>query len=115
MEIIKKEQVEKKKNSLNCKVSEYYFKNEKLDLGVASIKGRYPNEGFCLNLVSDELIYILEGSIKIIFENKEVELEKEDAIIINAGEKYYWNSNNECKAVMVCNPPFRVEQYKNIK
>lgn len=114
MEIIKNKDTFNKVSSSKCQVTEYPFKKDNLDLGIANISGRYPDSGYCLNEKSDELVYILEGNGKIVFENKEVLVNAKDALIINAGELYYWNTDKYLKAAMICNPSFKVEQYKNI-
>lgn len=61
MEIIKYENAEKGANSDKCKTLEYSFKDKDIDLGIATITGRYPETGYCVNLKSKELIYVIEG------------------------------------------------------
>lgn len=62
MNYIKFENAEKGKNSNKCKTLEYSFGDKDIDLGIAVISGRYPDEGYGVNLVSKELIYVIEGS-----------------------------------------------------
>lgn len=55
MELIKAEEVINGANSEVCKTFEYSFSDKSLDLGIATITGRYPKEGYCVNLISKEL------------------------------------------------------------
>ena len=115
MKIIKNRDAEIGTNIAICKTIEYSFGDKDLDLGVAVITGRYPESGCCINLISKELVYVLEGSGTVCFENdKKVEFEKGDAILIGNNEKYYWVSKY-CKVAMFCNPAFTVEQYKLVR
>ena len=90
MEIIKYDNALKGKNSDKCKTLEYSFKDKEIDLGIATINGRYPDKGYGVNLVSKELIYVIEGKGTLNFENKRIEFSKGDAILIEPNEKYYY-------------------------
>jgi len=115
MKVIKYGEAEAGANSENCKTLEYSFGDKDLDLGVAVITGRYPESGYCVNLISKELVYVLEGSGTIYFDtNKKINFEKGDSILINNNEKYYWNAEY-CKVAMACTPAFTKEQYKVVK
>ena len=65
MKLIKNNDAFKKSNGDKCDVFEYSFDDKEIDLGVAIIKGRYPEQGFCMNLVSKELIYVIKDVIII--------------------------------------------------
>lgn len=110
MEVIKYEKAERGKNSEVCSTLEYSFKDSDIDVGVAVITGRFPGAGYCMNLVSKELIYVLEGSGKIVFEDKEVEFSKNDAILIDKEEKYYWDTEY-AKVTMTCTPAWSSKQH----
>ena len=97
-----------------CKTIEYSFQDKDLDLGIAIIKGRYPEKGYCMNEISKELIYILEGTGKIITNKKEISFKEGDAIFINPKEKYYWDTTY-CKASMSCTPAWSPNQYKVVE
>lgn len=114
MEIIKREEAVQGTDNEICSTMEYSFKDKAMDVGVATIKGRYPESGFCVNLKSKELVYVLEGSGEIIFEDKSIEFKSGDAILIDKNEKYYWNTKF-CKVSMTCTPAWSPEQYKNIE
>lgn len=72
MEIIKYENAEKGANSDKCKTLEYSFKDKDIDLGIATITGRYPETGYCVNLKSKELIYVIEGEGTLNFEDRKI-------------------------------------------
>lgn len=113
MKIIKYQNAETRKNSEKCEVTEYSFGDKDIDLGVAKITGRYPEKGYCLNLISKELIHVLEGSGVLHFENEKVNFSKGDSILIEANEKYYWEAEY-CIVSMACTPAFSIEQYRAV-
>ena len=114
MKIIKSNDAEKGTDSNECKTIEYSFGDNDIDLGVATITGRYPEEGYCVNTICKELIYVLEGSGKIYFENESIEFSEGDSILIENNEKYYWKAKY-CKVSMACTPSWSPEQYKVIQ
>ena len=114
MKIIKKAKAELGQNSDKCKTVEYSFGDTEIDLGFATITGRYPDCGYCLNLVSKELIYVLEGTGNLCFENETINFEKGDAILIDKNEKYYWDTEY-CKVSMTCTPAWSKEQYRFVQ
>lgn len=114
MQIIKNSDAINGANSDKCKTLEYSFNDKDIDLGIATITGRYPENDYCVNTISKELIYVLDGNGKLYFENDYVEFEKGDAILINSNEKYYWDSTY-CVVSMSCTPAWSEEQHKLIK
>lgn len=113
MKIIKSTDAVTGANSDKCKTIEYSFGDKDIDLGIAIITGRYPESGYCVNLVSKELIYVLEGSGEICFEDETVEFSQGDAILIENNRKYYWKTDY-CKVSMSCSPAWTEEQHKLI-
>lgn len=111
METIRLEEADFCANSDNCKLLEYSFKDKDMDLGVATITGRYPEKGYTLNTICKELVYILEGNGVLVFRDRIVEFKKGDAILIDRDEPYYWDSNYAV-ASLTCSPAFDKEQYK---
>lgn len=114
MKIIKCSDAIKGNNSDKCKTIEYSFGDEDIDLGIAIITGRYPENGFCVNLISKELIYVIDGSGKICLEDSFIKFSKGDSILINNNEKYYWESEY-CKVSMACSPAWSEKQYKLVQ
>lgn len=110
MQIIKNENAIKGANSDKCKTLEYSFVDKDIDLGVAVITGRYPESGYCKNIVSKELIYVLEGTGTLYFENESINFSVGDSILIDSNEKYYWDTTY-CKVSMTCTPAWTEEQH----
>ena len=106
LEYVTKLEESKEKNLAN-----YYLAPLYIDIGVATITGRYPESGYCVNLVSKELVYILEGSGKLYFEDHTIDFSESDAILIENNKKYYWETDY-CKVSMTCSPAWSPEQYK---
>lgn len=99
------------KNSNECEVKEYSFDNKVIDLAVATITGRYPSLGYCCNMKSEELIYVIDGNGKLYFENDCIEVKTGDAILINNHEKYYWDCKY-CVVSITCTPARNPNQYE---
>ena len=111
MKIIRNEEAIHGENSDKCKTIEYSFGDEDIDLGLATITGRYPETGYCVNLVSKELIYVLEGNGKLCFEDEIIDFKQGDAILIENNRKYYWDTEY-CKVSMSCTPAWNEEQHR---
>ena len=113
MKIIKSEEAIKGSNSDKCLILEYSFGDKDIDLGVATITARYPEIGYCVNLISKELIYVLDGSGNLCFEDISINFSKGDSILIDSNEKYYWDTDY-CKVTMTCTPAWNEDQYRII-
>lgn len=111
MKIVKLHDTEIGQNNDVCKTIEYFFQDKDIDLGIATITGRFPDSGYALNLVSKELVYVLEGSGTIHFENKEISYTKGDAILILPNEKYYYETEYSV-LTLSCTPAWSKEQHK---
>lgn len=111
MKVIKYNNALKGKNSEKCKTLEYSFMDKDIDLGIATISGRYPDKGYGVNLISKELIYVIEGSGTLNFENERIEFSEGDSILIEPNEKYYYDTEY-CKISMSCTPAWSMEQHK---
>ncbi|MBD9115398.1 hypothetical protein EGP95_06455 [bacterium] len=114
MKIIKSGNAIKGANSDKCKTLEYPFDDQEIDLGVAEITGRYPDADYCVNLISKELIYVLDGMGKLCFEDKNINFSKVDSILIDKNEKYYWETDY-CKVSMNCTLAWTEEQHRLVK
>ena len=96
-----------------CSVTEYKFDDDKMDFSIAIISGRYPEQNRVMNEISNELAYVTEGEGKIVINHQEQPLSAGDVIIIEAGEKYYWEGN--MKLFVTCNPTWKPEQRKIVE
>ncbi len=64
-----------------------------MNIAVAEITYRYPDEGYAINHKCHEMGYVLSGSGKIVTETENVSLSAGDVVYIPLGEKYYWKGN----------------------
>ena len=104
MKIVKSSDAQIIKNSNTSKLLEYSIglNDKDIDFCINTINGRYPEKGYCTNEKCKEICYILEGKGTL---NK-----KDDVILIEKEEIYYWNGN--CKIIMICTPAWYKEQCK---
>lgn len=114
MKVIRHNNALKGKNSEKCKTLEYSFMDKDIDLGIATISGRYPDEGYGVNLISKELIYVIEGSGTLNFENKKIEFSEGDSILIEPMKNIIMILNID-KISMSCTPAWSIEQHKLVK
>ena len=97
-------------NSDLCKNYVYDIDDEEVGISNSIINGIYPENGVCVNEKCKELIYVLDGEGKIVKGDEEMIFSKGDSIIIDRGEKYYWNAH--CSLLAICAPKWFEEQHK---
>lgn len=112
MEYVKYESAEVYAKSPTCSVYEYYMQNGEMNIGVAEITHRYPDEGYAINHKCSLMGYILKGTGKLVAETGEVELSEGDVVYIPHGEKYYWEGN--MKVVVPATPAWYPQQHETI-
>lgn len=110
MEYISYESAVKHANSPNCTVYEYPMQNSEMNIGVAEITGRYPDEGYAINHKCSEMGYVLKGSGKLVTETEEVTLSSGDVVYIPRGEKYYWEGN--ITVILPATPAWYLQQHE---
>jgi len=110
MKIIHKNQSEKRKNSENCVAIEYPLGDKDINGTVIELTGREPDKGRMVNLKCKELAYVINGFGRVVIEGKEVSLKAGDLILIEPGEKFFWEGN--LTMFMPCTPAWNPEQYK---
>lgn len=97
-------------NGPSCEVFQYLHHDPEMDGARIRIHGRYPEDGWVRSTRSKELVYILEGSGKILLESEERALQKGDMVILSPNEWFAWEGDFEM--LVVCAPAFRPEQYE---
>ena len=112
MEHVKKENATKHIHSSGCVVYEYPMQNAAMNIGVAEIVCRYPEQGYAINHKCSEMGYILKGSGKLVTDSQEVALSAGDVVYILAGEKFYWEGN--MTIVLPAVPAWNPEQHEII-
>lgn len=110
MKLSKKHQAIEKKNSDFCAVTEHPINDQMIDFAIAKISGRYPDTQRVSNLVCKEIVYIQEGNGKVVVDGNEHLINAGDVILIEAGEKYYWEGNMQL--LISCTPAFTIEQHQ---
>ncbi|MFA5068196.1 MAG: cupin domain-containing protein [Candidatus Izemoplasmatales bacterium] len=113
MKIVKKDQRKEFKNSDCCLAYEYPMDDSDINGAAIKLSGRYPDKGWAVNEICKEMGYIISGSGKLVVEDKEYELTAGDLVLINPGEKFYWQGNMEI--FMPCAPAWSPDQYKTVK
>lgn len=93
MKIIHPNQTQCFKNGENCVAIEYPLGDRDINGAVISLSGRYPEKGRVVNLKCKELAYVIRGSGKIVLEDEVVDLDEGDLILIESGERYFWDGN----------------------
>ena len=97
-----------KKNNA-CELYEYSAMGSEFDMAIAKISGKYPDRGYCINMICKEIIYIIEGEGIIYEGEKEHKIKKGDVIIIKNGERFKWDAN--CIASISCIPAWNPDKY----
>ena len=113
MKVIHQEQTTKVKNSQHCWVSEYPLNDKDINGAFVELTGREPDKGRVVNLVCKELAYIIKGSGKIVVEGSEVSLKAGDLVLIEPGEKFFWDGN--MTMFLPCAPAWYHDQYKEVE
>jgi len=113
MQIIKKSESIKHQNSKLCDAFEYPTKDKSISGALIELRGRYPSEGFVVNEECKEMGYVIKGSGRLIVEDKEVDLSEGDLVLIDSGEKYFWDG--DMTLFMPCAPAWYPKQHKQTK
>lgn len=110
MQIIQQDQSKQFANGSFCTAWEYLHQDKDLNLAIIDLSGPYPESGYAVNREVKELVYILEGRIVLILEDKEVELSVGDSVILEIKEKFAWRGSG--KMAVFCAPAWNPEQYE---
>jgi mannose-6-phosphate isomerase-like protein (cupin superfamily) len=109
MEYVSVQDVIRRENSPSCIVLEYATKNTEINIAVAEMTGRYPDEGYAVNQACTEMAYVLKGQGKLVLENQSVNLSVGDVVLIPRGEKYYWEG--DMTVLLPVSPAWHPEQH----
>jgi mannose-6-phosphate isomerase-like protein (cupin superfamily) len=113
MKIVYKNQTQSFKNSEVCTAIEYPMGDKDINGAVIELSGRYPDKGRTVNLECKEMAFVIGGKGKVVIEGKEVELNEGDLVLIEPGEKYFWEGN--MRLFMPCAPAWNPEQHKQVE
>lgn len=107
-----KNQTIEHKNSENCVVNEYPIEDKEINFAIADVSSRYPETGFATNTICKEIVYVQEGSGKVIVNSIEYTLQCGDVILISPNEKFYWDGNMTLH--IACTPAFTSDQHIHV-
>ena len=113
MKVIHKDQAEKFKNSNTCTAIEYPLGDKDINGAIIELNGKYPEKGRVVNLKCKELAYVISGFGKAVVEGKEIKLQEGDLILIEPGEKYFWEG--KLTMFVPCTPAWYSEHHKEIE
>lgn len=113
MKIIHKNQTKIFKNSEACTAIEYSLGDKDINGAVIELNGRYPDKGRAVNLECKEMAYVIKGSGRLVVEGKETKFKEGDLVLINPGEKFFWEGNMEI--FMPCTPAWYPQQHKEVE
>lgn len=113
MQIVLKKQAIQRKNSDVCVVTEYKINDETLDFAIVKVIGRYPDKQRVVNTKCKEIVYVNSGNGKVVVNGKEYSLNAGDLVLIEAGEKFFWEGSLEL--FISCRPAFTVEQHQIVE
>lgn len=112
MKFISKSQAITIKNSDSCTVTEYLLNDETMDFAVAKVTGRYPDTAYATNQQCKEMVYIHEGHGKLGVGDQEHPLKPGDLVLIEPGEKFYWEGH--LTLFISCRPAWSASQHQII-
>lgn len=113
MKIAFKHQTETHKNNDACSATIYPIANAALDFAIVNINGRFQAMNRVTNTICQEIVYIQRGNGKVVINHETHELHAGDVVLIEPGDKYYWEGNMEVFAC--CTPPFTVQQREEVE
>ncbi len=96
------------------KTYEYNIEDADINYCIVDINGRFPTENkYALNKSCKEMAHILSGSGVLVVNNKKYQLEKDDVVLIDKLEKYYWEGN--MRLGLPCSPAWKPEQHMELE
>lgn len=113
MRLLKPNSTTHSENSPVCSVDDYPLEMKDIGAAIISLNGRYPEEGRAINHETKEILFVLEGTGKIVIEDEEFELKKECIAAIEPGERYYLEGDN-MKSYVINTPEFDPSQHKYV-
>lgn len=97
-----------------CSVREYPLGIKDINVAVAKINGRFPDQGRLMNTACEEIYYIVSGSGVIHHDSGDFELNQGDQFLIEKNTQY-WVEGNNLEIVVSCAPAWFKEQHIHIK
>ncbi len=99
-------------NSPECKGMSFGSLNDEIDMAIIEIHGRYPSEGFLINEICKEAVYVLSGSGTLFGSETSLNFSVGDVLYVDSEEKFAWEG--DFKAVFSLTPAFSPFQHKEV-
>lgn len=110
MLIVKQKQTHWVETGPYTTVEEYRMRDAAISGANVIVYGRYPKEGYAVNLISTELALVISGSGYIGSANEKIPIVIGDCIRIKPKEKFYWDGH---MALFIANAPaWKAKQHK---
>jgi mannose-6-phosphate isomerase-like protein (cupin superfamily) len=113
MKIIHKNETKILKNSEVCTAVEYPMDDKDMNGAVIELGGRYPDKGRTMNEKCKEMAYVIRGSGRVVVEDKEIQLNEGDLVLIESGERFFWEG--KMTLFMSCTPAWSPDQYRKVE
>ena len=95
------------------KTYEYNIEDKDINYCIVEINGRFPTKHWAINRKCKEMAHILSGEGILVVEDKTYNLKKDDVVLIDINEKYYWEGN--LKLGIPCAPAWYPEQHEEVE
>jgi len=92
---------------------EYNIEDKDINYCIVEVFGRFPKEKLAINYKCKQMAHVLEGKGILWVEGKIYTLKKDDVVLIDVGEKYYWEGN--MKLGIPCSPAWYPEQHDEVE
>lgn len=92
---------------------EYNIDDKDINYCIVDVDGRFPKTGVAINRQCKEMAHVLTGSGKLFVDDKEYNLKKDDVVLIDKKEHYYWDG--KMKLGVPCAPAWWPEQHFDIE
>jgi len=110
MKTVRKNEAKSFKNNAVCTAIEYPMEDKDINGAVIELSGRYPDKGRAMNEKCKEMAYVIKGSVKLTVEGVEAQLNEGDLVLINPGEKFFWEGKTTL--FVPCTPAWSSDQHK---
>jgi mannose-6-phosphate isomerase class I len=95
MEVRKKREAKKEKNSAACVAYEYALPTDTLDMARIELGGRYPETGWAVNTVCTSLVYVSRGKGTVTSQGVTHHLAEGDQVLVLPHEPYAFDGMME--------------------
>lgn len=97
-------------NAPGCVAYEYEMPTCDIDSAVIELTGRYPVKGRAVNTVCTSLVYVIEGSGRLLAGTDIIQLSRGDQVLIEEGDEYAFEG--EFRVLFSATPAWSPKQAK---